>query len=75
MQSCTKCACRFACMFGKSALAFLQDHAVQGRRLLPATAMLEAAAEACSMLRDGADITVESALRDTSFLRAIVLER
>ena len=67
--------CRFVALLGKPALAFLQDHAVSGRRLLPATAMLEAAAEACGVLLDGADTGAGSALRDTSFLSAFVLNR
>lgn len=62
-------------MLDKAALAFLRDHSVKGRRLLPATAMLEAAAEAYSVLLDSADTGAESALKDSSFLRAFLLER
>ena len=65
--------CRYATRLGKAALAFLQDHRVKGRRMLPATAMLEAAAEAHSMLHDGADVAADCALTDTSFLRAFAL--
>ena len=66
---------RFMTMLDKAALAFLQDHSVKGRRLLPATAMLEAAAEACRILLDNADTGAESALNNSGFLRAFVLER
>ena len=62
-------------MLDKAALAFLQEHTVKGRRLLPATAMLEAAGEACSILLDSADTGAESVLKDSNFLRAFVLER
>jgi len=66
---------RFMTMLDKAALAFLQDHSVKGRRLLPATAMLEAAAEACSILLDSSDTGAKSAFKNSSFLRAFVLER
>ena len=69
-ETCHNGGCRYAADLGKAGLAFLREHAVQGQRLLPATAMLEAAAEACSMLRDGPDIHTQTALRATSFLRA-----
>ena len=67
--------CRFIALLGEPALAFLQDHAVSGRKLLPATALLEAAAEACSILLDGSDAGVGNGLRDTSFLSAFLLNR
>ena len=65
--------CRYAAALGQAGLAFLHDHAVQGRRLLPATAMLEAAAEVCSTLRDVPDRDMLNALEATSFLRAAEL--
>lgn len=69
------CTCRFVSRLDKAALAFLQDHSVQGRRILPATAMLETAAAACGLLHDGIDAGVSSVSEDTSFLRALVHER
>ena len=68
-------SCRYATPLDKAALAFLQDHSVKGQRILPATAMLEAAVEACSMLHNNADVGADSALKDTSILRAVVLKR
>jgi hypothetical protein len=41
------------CGHGSSALAYLHDHQVQGRPLLPATAMLELAMSASQLLLDG----------------------
>ncbi|CAL5223543.1 g6075 [Coccomyxa viridis] len=66
---------RFVSRLDKAAVAFLQDHSVKGRIILPATAMLEAAAEASSMLHDAVDVSADSALKHTSFLRALALQR
>jgi hypothetical protein len=62
--------CRFSARLDKAALAFLHDHAVHGRTLCPATALLEAAIAAGHMLREGSLL-----LRDTSFVKALLLDR
>ena len=73
--TCWQYICRFVSRLDKAAVAFLQDHSVKGRIILPATAMLEAAAEASSMLHDAVDVSADSALKHTSFLRALALQR
>ncbi len=65
---------RFSADLGKAALAFLLDHAVSGRSLCPATALLEAAAEAGLMLKDDSSSGL-LLLQGTTFSKALLLNR
>lgn len=66
--------CRFSADLGKAALAFLRDHAVSGRALCPATALLEAAVEAARMLKDDSSDGL-LLLQGTAFSKALLLSR
>ena len=64
-------------MLNEAALAFLRDHAVHGRVLCPATALLEAAMASGHMLLQEGSSTEgrQLMLRDTSFVKALLLTR
>ena len=68
---------RFSARLHKAALAFLRDHAVHGRVLCPATALLEAAvASGRMLLQEGSNGDGRQLLlRDTSFVKALLLTR
>ncbi len=65
---------RFSADLGNAALAFLCDHAVSGRPLCPATALLEAAVEAGRMLKDDSSSGL-LLLQETTFSKALLLSR
>ncbi|CAL8465605.1 g5141 [Coccomyxa elongata] len=65
---------RFSADMGKAALAFLRDHAVSGRPLCPATALLEAAVEAGRMLKDDSSSGL-LLLQGSTFSKALLLSR
>lgn len=63
--------CRFVADLSAS-LAFLHDHRVNGRSLLPATAFFEAAAAAGKMLKSD-DVESQLVVGDTALMAPLIL--